>query len=44
MSKSILIVEDDPSLAELVRYNLTKEGFNAIVVGDGETAVVAVEE
>jgi two-component system phosphate regulon response regulator PhoB len=44
MSKNILIVEDDPSLAELVRYNLTKEGFSAVVVGDGETAVVAVEE
>ncbi|PIW25947.1 MAG: phosphate regulon transcriptional regulatory protein PhoB [Rhodospirillales bacterium CG15_BIG_FIL_POST_REV_8_21_14_020_66_15] len=44
MSTSILIVEDDPSLAELVRYNLAKEGFNAVVVGDGETAVVAVEE
>ena len=44
MSKNILIVEDDPSLAELVRYNLSKEGFNAVVVGDGETAVVAVEE
>lgn len=44
MSKSILIVEDDPSLAELVRYNLSKEGFNALVVGDGETAVLAVEE
>ena len=44
MSKSILIVEDDPSLAELVRYNLSKEGFNALVVEDGETAVLAVEE
>lgn len=44
MNKSILIVEDDPSLAELLRYNLTKEGFKAVVVEDGETAVVAVEE
>ena len=44
MNKSILIVEDDPSLAELVRYNLTKEGFAAVVVEDGEAAVVAVEE
>ncbi len=44
MSANILIVEDDPSLAELLRYNLSKEGFEATVVDDGEAAIVAVEE
>lgn len=40
----ILVVEDDTSLAELLRYNLAKEGFDVRVVGDGDDAVIAVEE
>jgi two-component system, OmpR family, response regulator RegX3 len=35
----ILIVEDEASLAESVRYNLEREGYAATVVGDGRSAL-----
>ncbi len=38
----ILIVEDDPALAELLRYNLESAGFNALVEADGDEAVATV--
>lgn len=34
--QSILIIEDDDDIAELVRYNLAKEGFAVEVAGTGE--------
>lgn len=36
MPKSALIIEDDPDIAESVRYNLESEGFSAIVASTGE--------
>ncbi|MEW5744581.1 MAG: response regulator transcription factor [Nitrospirota bacterium] len=39
MSKSILIVEDETDIAELVGYNLRKEGFSFFIAPDGETAL-----
>lgn len=44
MNPLVLIVEDEPPLAELVRYNLDKEGFRTLTVGDGEEAMLLVEE
>lgn len=44
MEPLVLIVEDEPPLAELVRYNVEKEGFRTICVGDGEEAMLLVEE
>ncbi|MGB0496885.1 MAG: phosphate regulon transcriptional regulator PhoB [Rubricella sp.] len=44
MTAKILVVEDDDSLAELLRYNLDKEGFALRVAPDGEEALMAVEE
>ena len=44
MEPSILIVEDEPPLVELLRYNLEREGFKTAVAGDGEEALVMVEE
>ena len=35
----ILIVEDEESLADSVRYNLEREGYAAVVAGDGRTAL-----
>jgi phosphate regulon transcriptional regulator PhoB len=35
----ILIVEDEPDIAELISYNLKKEGFEPATVGDGEEAL-----
>ena len=39
MRPRILIVEDDPSLVELLQYNLAKEDFATAVAVDGETAL-----
>jgi two-component system, OmpR family, response regulator RegX3 len=35
----ILIVEDEPALAESVQYSLTREGFDVVVAPDGEEAL-----
>src|SRR5919107_3948538 len=39
MPKLILIVEDDPDVAEGLRYNLEREQFKALVAADGEEAL-----
>ena len=36
MSRPALIIEDDPDIAESVRYNLESEGFTPIVASTGE--------
>ena len=38
--RSILIVEDEADLAELVRYNLDREGYDCRCVADGRAALV----
>ncbi len=44
MTPTILVVEDEDALATLLRYNLEKEGYKVGVTGDGEEALVLVEE
>ncbi len=39
----ILIIEDDPSLVELLRYNLENEGFDVSVARDGEEGLESVD-
>lgn len=39
--ESILVVEDEQDIQELVRYNLAKEGYRVSVVGSGEEACKA---
>lgn len=39
----ILIVDDDANIAELVSLYLTKECFETMIVGDGESALLAVD-
>jgi two-component system phosphate regulon response regulator PhoB len=34
--KRILIIEDEPDIGEMIQYNLSREGFQVQVVGDGE--------
>lgn len=34
--KRVLVIEDDPDIIELLRYNLEKEGFEVAACGDGE--------
>ena len=44
MKPLVLVVEDEPPQVELLRYNLEKEGFRAIVAGDGEEALARIDE
>ena len=44
MGAKILVVEDDQSLAELLNYNLGREGFAVSLATDGEEALIAVDE
>lgn len=39
-----LIVEDEPALVELIKYNLGKEGYEVAVATDGEEALLTIEE
>src|ERR1044072_8970217 len=41
MSKPILIVEDDPDIAESLRYNLERDGLGTRVAETGEQGLVA---
>lgn len=38
----IILVEDDPDIAEVLRYNLQKEGFAVEVFARGDTALAAI--
>lgn len=40
----ILIVDDDENIAELISLYMTKECFDTLIVGDGESAVKAANE
>lgn len=44
MKPLILIVEDEPALATMLRYNLEKEGYRVCEAGDGEEALTLVAE
>jgi two-component system, OmpR family, alkaline phosphatase synthesis response regulator PhoP len=40
---TILIIEDEEDIRELVKYNLQREGFNVLEAGSGEEGLKAVE-
>ncbi|MEM9047603.1 MAG: phosphate regulon transcriptional regulator PhoB [Pseudomonadota bacterium] len=44
MTARVLVIEDEAALSELLRYNLTKEGYGVAVSSDGEDALIALEE
>jgi two-component system, OmpR family, phosphate regulon response regulator PhoB len=45
MQANVLVVEDDPALAELLQWHLAGEGYKVRVTGDGEEAMLlAIEE
>lgn len=42
MSKSqILVVEDEPSITEILKYNLQRQGYEVTTVSDGQSALAA---
>lgn len=43
MKETILIVEDEPDVAEMIRYNLEKESYRTIVAYSGAEALEAVQ-
>ena len=40
----ILVVEDEDALATLLHYNLEKEGYRVGLAGDGEEALIQIDE
>ena len=44
MNSYVLIVEDEPSIVEMLRYNLEAAGLEAGVATDGDEALVSIAE
>ena len=44
MSQKILIVEDEPTLQETLKYNLDKAGYQTVVIGNGADALRQARE
>jgi two-component system phosphate regulon response regulator PhoB len=44
IAPKILIVEDDPDILELLRYNLSKEGYQVILAQEGEKAFTLTQK
>ena len=41
---NILLVDDEPDIIEILRYNLTQEGYNVITSKDGQSAINKIEK
>jgi DNA-binding response OmpR family regulator len=39
--KTVLVVDDDPDIRELITWKLTQAGYSTVAVGDGEAALAA---
>jgi DNA-binding response OmpR family regulator len=39
-SKTVLVVDDEPTLVATLRYNLEREGYRVLTAGDGDAALV----
>lgn len=44
MQGKVLLIEDEPNIAEAIRFLLTRDGWQVTVLGDGETAERVVQE
>lgn len=44
MPKKILVVDDEKPISDIIKFNLTKEGFDVDTAYDGEEAIKKVEE
>ena len=44
MAEKILIVEDEPALQETLAYNLSRQGYQVEIVGDGLAAIASVRK
>ena len=41
---SVLVVEDEPAIAELLRSYLTRDGFEVALAADGESGLAAIQQ
>ncbi len=41
---TIVVAEDEDALATLLQYNLEKEGYRVVLAGDGEEALIVIDE
>ena len=39
MSNTVLVVDDEPDIVEIVQYNLEKSDYNVLTATDGATAL-----
>lgn len=44
MNKTILVVDDEKPIADILQFNLIKEGYNVVCAYDGDEALQKVEE
>ena len=44
MNKTVLVVDDEKPIADILQFNLIKEGYNVICAYDGDEALEKVEE
>lgn len=44
MAKKILVVDDEKPISDIVKFNLTKEGYEVYTAYDGQEALDQVEE
>ena len=43
-TRRVLVVEDDPAIADLIKHHFSKEGFTATTTPSGEEALILVDE
>ena len=43
MKKTVLVVEDEPDLAQIVAYNLAREGYTTLTAANGRDALSILE-
>ena len=44
MTKTILLLEDEPDILDMIRLRLTKEGFDVLVAENGQQAIETVQK
>jgi two-component system response regulator VicR len=43
LNETVLVVDDEKPIVDILKYNLTKEGYNVLMAYDGEEALKAAE-
>ena len=43
MAQTVLIVDDEKNIVNIIAFNLKKEGYEVLTAGDGEEAVAIAD-